>query len=283
MDEGTPFCWLVCHRIYDQDPSTHFQTPRYGKDKTHAQAFHPGKAMSCLACSRLVEYLRKINRAEKKEIVCFMRLWAPALSSVLCLVVKAESVITSEIFPPISWWWVLMRTKQLSMAAPGGTGGVEEVIWLYVCVTWSAHTALFGAVYFLPDISTKTFLIARMVHYNLTTKEWNQMVKMLPPVWLSIHLQVKSTIHKYEPPVECIFLNEFRRHLSWTVSRGLRIFVKHFGIHVCSSFKLAPLILIVKLMKRYTLLFKKRQQTCSHDISTGQYQSLSSLRGKGTN
>ena len=134
-----------------------------------------------------------------------MRLWAPALSSVLCLVVKAESVITSEIFPPISWWWVLMRTKQLSMAAPGGTGGVEEVIWLYACVTWSAHTALFGAVCFLPDISTKTFLIARMVHYNLTTKEWNQMVKMLPPVWLSIHLQVKSTIHKYEPPVECIF------------------------------------------------------------------------------
>ena len=32
------------------------------------------------------------------------------------------------------------------------------------------------------------------------------MVKILPPVWLSIHLQVKSTIHKYEPPVECIFL-----------------------------------------------------------------------------
>ena len=66
------------------------------------------------------------------------------------------------------------------------------------------------------------------------------MVKMLPPVWLSIHLQVKSTIHKYEPPVECIFFNEFRRHLSWTVSRGLTIFVKHFGIHACSSFKLAP-------------------------------------------
>lgn len=176
-----------------------------------------------------------------------------------------------------------MRTKQLSMAAPVGTGGVEEVIWLYACVTWSAHTALFGAVCFLPDISTKTFLIARMVHYNLTTKEWNNMVKMLPPVWLSIHLQVKSTIHKYEPPVECIFLMNLDTiylglcHVAWG------FFVKHFGIHACSSFKLAPLILIVKLMKRYTLLFKKRQQTCSHDISTGQYQSLSSLRGKGTN
>ena len=86
MEEGTPLCCLVCHRIYDQDPSTQFQTPRYGKYKTHAQAFHPGKAMSCLACSRLLECWRKINRAEKKkEMVCFMRLWAPALSSALCL------------------------------------------------------------------------------------------------------------------------------------------------------------------------------------------------------
>ena len=216
MEEGTPLCCLVCHRIYDQDPSTQFQTPRYGKYKTHAQAFHPGKAMSCLACSRLLECWRKINRAEKKKRWSVLWGYGPLLcpphfASLLTttpfhrVVVKAESVITSEIFPPISWWWVLMRTKQLSMAAPGGTGGVEEVIWLYACVTWSAHTALFGAVCFLPDISTKTFLIARMVHYNLTTKEWNNMVKMLPPVWLSMHLQVKSTIHKYEPPVECIF------------------------------------------------------------------------------
>ena len=162
-----------------------------------------------------------------------MECWLTALSSALCL-------------EPIPSWWVLMRTKQLSMAAPGGTGGVEEVIWLYACVTWSAHTPLFGAVCFLPDISTKTFLIARMARYNLTTKEG--------PIWLKCYLQ-SGYLSIYRLKGECINMNhlcnaffyEFRRNPSWTVSRGLRIFVKHFGIHACCSFKLAPLILIVKL------------------------------------
>ena len=53
------------------------------------------------------------------------------------------------------------------------------------------------------------------------------------------------------------FVYEFRRHPSWTVSRGLRIFVKHFGTYACCSFKLVPLILTVKLMKRLHYCLKE--------------------------
>lgn len=51
MEEGTPFCCLVCYRIYDQDPRTHLQTPRYGKYKTHAQAFQSHELLSLFQAS----------------------------------------------------------------------------------------------------------------------------------------------------------------------------------------------------------------------------------------
>lgn len=203
----------------------------------------PKAAISCLACSRLSGSGVLTN--------CFVLRTSPRTYPELVSPHEDETAVHG-----CSW----------------RDGGVEEVIWLCACVTWSAHTALFGVVCFLPDISTKISLIARMVRYNLTTREWNNMVKMLPPVWLSIYLQSKRRMHKYEPPVsilDCVTWLEDFREAFWDTCVLL--------LQAC-SFDIDR-----KTDEKITLLFKTRQQTCSHDISTGQYQSLSSLRGKGAN
>ena len=57
------------------------------------------------------------------------------------------------------------------------------------------------------------------------------------------------------------FFYEFRGHPSWTVSRGLRIFVKHFGTCVL-LLQACSFDIDCKTDEKITLLFKRRQQTC---------------------